>query len=154
MARGYRLGFESSSDHVSTHISYGVLFVKDVSRQAIIDAFKQRHCYAATDNIVLVVRSGNHLMGESFETSERPTLSIEAEGTAPIAKFHVVRDNKYIYTAEPNEKRLATNVYRQRSRTGQDELLLRSHRAGRRQPGLGLADVDHLQKVGIMNPAR
>src|SRR6185437_11143836 len=83
LAKGYRLGFESSSDHVSTHISYGVLFAKDTSRQAIIDAFKARHCYAATDNIVLVVRSGSHLMGDSFETKERPTLSIEAEGTAP-----------------------------------------------------------------------
>jgi hypothetical protein len=106
LAKGYRLGFESSSDHISTHISYGVLFVKETSRQGIIDAFKQRHCYAATDNIVLVVRSGSHLMGDSFETSERPTLSIEAEGTAPIARFHVVRDNKYIYTAEPNERRM------------------------------------------------
>ena len=27
--KGYRLGFEASSDHVSTHISYANLYVKD-----------------------------------------------------------------------------------------------------------------------------
>jgi hypothetical protein len=104
LERGYRLGFQSSSDHVSTHMSYGVPFVEEVSRQGIIEAFKKRHSYAATDNIILVVRSGDHLMGDEFETSERPTLSIEAYGTAPIAKMHIVRDNKYIDTTEPGER--------------------------------------------------
>jgi hypothetical protein len=104
LERGYRLGFQSSSDHVSTHMSYGVPFVEEVSRQGIIDAFKKRHSYAATDNIILVVRSGDHLMGDEFETSDRPSLSIEAHGTAPIAKLHIVRDNKYLDTTEPGER--------------------------------------------------
>ena len=25
-------------------------------------------------------------------------------GTAPIAKLHVIRDNKYVYTSEPKER--------------------------------------------------
>ena len=104
LERGYRLGFQSSSDHVSTHMSYGVPLVEEISRQGIIDAFKKRHSYAATDNIILIVRSGDHLMGDEFETSERPTLSIEAHGSAPIAKLHIVRDNKYLDTTEPGER--------------------------------------------------
>ena len=104
LEKGYRLGFESSSDHVSTHMSYAIVLAEESSRPAIIDAFKKRHCYAATDNILLVVRSGEHLMGDEFETAERPTLSIEAYGTAPIAKLHVIRDNKYLDTSEPNER--------------------------------------------------
>jgi hypothetical protein len=104
LEKGYRLGFECSSDHISTHMSFAVLVTEDVSRQGIIDAFARRHCYGATDNIVLVVRSGSHLMGDEFETSSRPVLEIEVHGTAPVKKVHVVRDNKYVYTSEPDAR--------------------------------------------------
>jgi hypothetical protein len=103
LEKGYKLGFQSSSDHISTHMSYAVVLAEDTSRQALIDGFKKRHCYGATDNILLVVRSGEHLMGDAFTTKDRPQLTIEVHGAAPIARLHVVRDNKYIYTAEPNE---------------------------------------------------
>jgi hypothetical protein len=101
LEKGYRLGFQSSSDHVSTHMSYAIVLVEEISRSGIIEAFKKRHCYAATDNILLVVRSGEQLMGEAFETARRPTLEIVAHGTAPITKLHVIRDNKYVYSMEP-----------------------------------------------------
>jgi hypothetical protein len=104
LERGYRLGFQSSSDHVSTHWSYAVVLAEFPSRPAIIDAFKRRHCYAATDNIILDVRSGDHLMGDAFETGRRPTLEIAAHGTSPVAKLHVIRDNKYVFSTEPNDR--------------------------------------------------
>ena len=59
-----------------------MVLTDDVSRQGIIDAFKKRHCYAATDNIILDVRSGDHLMGDTFDTSEKPALEIAVQGTA------------------------------------------------------------------------
>jgi hypothetical protein len=103
LEKGYRLGFQSSSDHISTHMSYAAVLVENVSREGLIAGFKARHCYAATDNILVVVRSGDRLMGDIFTTRERPQLTIEAHGAAPIAKLHVIRDNKYIYSTEPNE---------------------------------------------------
>ncbi len=102
--KGYKLGFESSSDHVSTHMSYGMVLAEDVSRQGIIDAFKKRHCYAATDNIVLDVRSGANLMGDTFDSNGKPTIAIVAEGTAVISKVHVIRDNKYVLSTEPKAR--------------------------------------------------
>jgi hypothetical protein len=102
--KGYRLGFQSSSDHISTHMSYGMALVEEMSRPGIIAAFKKRHSYAATDNIVLDVRSGTHLMGDEFETAQRPTLDIRVIGTTPIAKVHVVRNNKYVLTIEPKQR--------------------------------------------------
>jgi hypothetical protein len=104
LEKGYRLGFQASSDHFSTHLSYAVVLTDDLSRQGVIDAFKKRHSYAATDNIILDVRSGDHVMGDSFTTAKRPTLEIHIHGTAPIAKIHVIRDNKYVYSAEPKER--------------------------------------------------
>jgi hypothetical protein len=104
LEKGYRLGFQSSSDHVSTHMSYAVVLTNDLSRQGLIDAFKKRHSYAATDNIILDVRSGEHLMGDAFETGQRPTLAITVRGTGPVAKVHVIRDNKYVYSTEPKQE--------------------------------------------------
>ena len=105
--KGYRLGFQASSDHVSTHLSYGMVLTDDVSRQGIIDAFKKRHSYAATDNILLDVRCGGHLMGEAFEQNQRPTLDIRVVGTGPVAKVHVLRNNQCVYTGEPKAQEVS-----------------------------------------------
>jgi hypothetical protein len=101
LAKGYRLGFQSSSDHISTHISYAIVYAERPTREAILDGFQKRHCYAATDNIVLEVRSGEHLMGDEFATREPPRLQIRATGTGPIARVVVVKDNQVVYTATP-----------------------------------------------------
>src|SRR5207302_5557841 len=72
LEKGYVLGFESSSDHISTRISYGNIYVKELTRQAVLDGLKQRHIYAATDNILADVRSGSHMMGDVFSTAALP----------------------------------------------------------------------------------
>ncbi len=89
--KGRRLGFQASSDHISTHISYAIVLAEENTRQAIIDAFKRRHSYAAQDNIALVVRSGEHLMGDEFMSDTVPRLQIKVEGTAPIERVEVIR---------------------------------------------------------------
>ncbi|MBI3278889.1 MAG: hypothetical protein HYZ57_03495 [Acidobacteria bacterium] len=101
LQKGYRLAFEASSDHISTHMSYSNLWVEDRTREAILEAFKKRRLYGATDNILADVRSGKHFMGEEFSTEEPPTLQVQLAGTAPFAKVHIIKDNQYVYTAEP-----------------------------------------------------
>jgi hypothetical protein len=107
LAMRYRLGFQSSSDHGSTHISFAVALAEERSRQAIFDAFKKRHCYAATDNIVLDVRSGDHLMGDEFQASGPVTLKVTAIGTRPIKRVDVVKDFVYVYSTEPRTDRVS-----------------------------------------------
>lgn len=119
LEKGYKLGFESSSDHVSTHLSFAIVLTDDLSRPGIIAAFKKRHSYAATDNIILDVRSGKQLMGDTFTTPEKPTLRIVAHGTAPIAKLHVIRDNKYVFTTEPNQQRIELRYNDDSARPGE-----------------------------------
>ena len=89
--KGRRLGFQASSDHVSTHISYAIVLAEDNSREGIMSAFKRRHSYAAHDNIALVVRSGDYLMGDEFTSSTMPKLRILATGTAPIDRVDIIR---------------------------------------------------------------
>jgi hypothetical protein len=102
--KGYKLGFQSSSDHVSTHISYASVLATSNSREAVLDALKKRHVYAATDNIIADVRSGSHIMGDAFSSSSAPELSVKLIGTAPFAKVVVVKDGKYVYSTQPNSK--------------------------------------------------
>ena len=72
-------------------------------RQGILDALRKRHTYAATDNIVLDVRSGTHLMGDEFKTSAAPALEITVLGTGPIARIDVLKDSAVVETIKPGK---------------------------------------------------
>jgi hypothetical protein len=100
--KGYRLGFQSSSDHTSTHISFCVVIAQGHDRAGILDALKKRHCYAATDNIILDVKSGEHVMGDEFKSNE-PALQIKVIGTAKLTKVEVLKDSNVVQTYEPNK---------------------------------------------------
>jgi hypothetical protein len=99
--KGYKLGFQSSSDHISTHMSYASVLATSNTREAVVDALKKRHVYAATDNIIADVRSGSHIMGDAFSSGEAPELSVKLSGTAPFAKVVIIKDGKYVYSTQP-----------------------------------------------------
>jgi hypothetical protein len=99
--KGYKLGFQSSSDHWSTHISFFVVLSERHDRASLLDAIKKRHSYAATDHIVLDVRSGEHLMGDEFRTGAAPKLEINVIGAADLAKVEILRDSKVVHTLRP-----------------------------------------------------
>ncbi|MBX6313477.1 MAG: hypothetical protein IRY99_11260 [Isosphaeraceae bacterium] len=111
LAKGYRLGFQSSSDHVSTHVSYAVALAEEPTRAGLFDALKKRHAYAAQDNILLDVRCGEHLMGDEFSSRERPRLDINAYGTGPIARVDIIRQvgesmPVYVYNSSPKQAKI------------------------------------------------
>jgi hypothetical protein len=98
---GYKLAFQSSSDHISTHMSYCNIVAVDATREAVLDAFQKRHVYGATDNVLADFRCGNYMMGDAFSVAAPPELKVKLAGTAPFAKVHIIKDNKYVYTTEP-----------------------------------------------------
>ena len=104
LEKGYRLGFQASSDHVSTHMSYCNLWVTVPTRDGIMEAFHKRRIYGSTDNILADVRSGQHFMGEEFVTGEVPVIEVKLWGTDKFAKVHIIKDGKYAYAVEPNSK--------------------------------------------------
>jgi hypothetical protein len=53
LAKGYKLGVESSSDHVSTHSSYTLIYTPSMDRTDIIESMRKRHAHWATDNIIV-----------------------------------------------------------------------------------------------------
>lgn len=108
LAKGYRLGFVASSDHHSTHISYAMLWLPEPTREAILEAFRKRRVYAATDDIVADVRMGTgddeRFMGEELEAATAPVLRIRLDGTAPFAKVVIVKDGEEVHTFTPEKK--------------------------------------------------
>ena len=101
LKKGYRLGFQASSDHISTHMSYCNVFVEEPTRAAILDGLKKRRVYGATDNIIADVRCGEHFMGEEFAVAAPPKLHIKLIGTAPFADVVIVKDDQYVYSSSP-----------------------------------------------------
>jgi hypothetical protein len=101
--KGYRLGFQSSSDHISTHISYCVVLAETPGREQILEALRKRRCYAATDDIVLDVRSGGRLMGEAFKTESAPALDLVVLGTKPLSRVEVLKDSEVVATFKPGK---------------------------------------------------
>jgi hypothetical protein len=98
--KGYKLGFESSSDHWSTHISYCIVLAEKHDRESILDGMKKRHVYGATDNIICDVGSGKHMMGDEFRTSAAPELRVHVIGTNDLAKVEVLKDSRAVAALE------------------------------------------------------
>ena len=95
---GYTLGFEASSDHVSTHISFTNLWVSSPTRAGIMDAMRNRRIYGSTDDIVADFRCGTTFMGGSLTTSSPPTFSVRLWGTAPFQSVVVVKNGNVVYS--------------------------------------------------------
>jgi hypothetical protein len=108
LLKGYRLAFESSSDHISTHMSYTNVYVTEPTRAGILNAIKKRRVYGSTDNIVADVRvkAGNveHFMGEEFSTSEAPTLNIHLIGALKLMNVTIIKDDEVVYESTPNQQ--------------------------------------------------
>ena len=93
LAKGYKLGVQASADHIATHDAYACVILEDDQprgRDDILNAMRARHAYAATDNIIVDVRIGEHLMGDVVPLREIPLLKVRVEGTGPIEKIEVI----------------------------------------------------------------
>jgi hypothetical protein len=101
LQKGYRLAFQASSDHISTHMSYCNLWVTSPTREGIIEAFHKRRVYGATDNILADVHCGAHMMGEEFTVNAAPSISVKLMGTGAFSKVQVIKDGNYVYSVEP-----------------------------------------------------
>lgn len=109
-AKGLKLGVQASSDHIATHDSYACVLVdgdRAPTREAILDAMRARHAYAATDNIIVDVRIGEHIMGDIFNTREIPVLKVRVQGTGAISRVEVIKNNTFVHTARPEASQAA-----------------------------------------------
>ena len=107
-AKGYKLGVQAASDHISTHISYAATIAEDFTAGGLLEAMKKRHSYAATDNIVLDYRmranGREYLQGDIAEVSGRFELVVNVIGTARIEQIDIIRDQTFLYNRQNLEQ--------------------------------------------------
>ena len=103
-AKGYKLGVQAASDHLSTHYSYACTIAEDFTREGLIDAMKQRHSYGATDNIVLDYRmeanGGEYLQGDIVKVDGDFRLTVNILGTSPIRQIDIIKNQEFLYTRQ------------------------------------------------------
>ena len=81
------------------------MIAENSSREALLDAMRKRHTYAATSNILIDYRltagGEQYIQGDELVAKTLPELSAKIVGTALLKKVVIVRDNEYIYSKEP-----------------------------------------------------
>jgi hypothetical protein len=101
---GHKLGVFANSDHISTHTSYGGVYVKEFTREGIIEGLNARRTIAATDKVFLQFTCNGHLLGTEFEIKDKPQLEIAVDGTSAISRVTIVRNEEDYQTFEPKAK--------------------------------------------------
>jgi hypothetical protein len=106
LAKGYLLGVQSSSDHISTHSSYTMIYTPGTGREEIVESMRKRHAYGATDNIILDYSATDaanrtHFMGDAFASRTAPRLNVKVTGTGKIATIEIIKDGKFVFLTRP-----------------------------------------------------
>ena len=72
------------------------------TRESVFNALYDRYCYATSGGrIILDVRADGHPMGSEYKTTQAPTLTVHAVGTAPIQLLQIKKDSEIVHTIEP-----------------------------------------------------
>ncbi|UCH57929.1 MAG: DUF3604 domain-containing protein [Candidatus Bathyarchaeota archaeon] len=120
LGRGLRVGFVANSDDhtcrpgltypsggFTTKGGYTGVYAKELTREALWEAFWSRRCYATTgDRVILRVKVDGHLMGEEFNGYKPPEIKVSVIGTAPLHEVEVKRGVETIHRhsfAKPEE---------------------------------------------------
>ena len=133
-AKGYKIGVQASSDHLSTHISYSCTIAEEFTREGLLDAMRKRHNYAATDNIVLDYRmqagGREYLQGDIVPNKPASVeLRVRILGTAPVRQVDVIRGQDFVYTLQNQTDEVDFTFVDQEPRSGETYYYVRVQQA-------------------------
>ncbi len=119
LARGLRLGFIAGTDSHATMPAGGgiepehidrlpgltAVFARALSRHAVFDAIRTRHCYAASlERILLHGTVAGCRIGAARELArlpERPRIEMEIAARSDLRRIDVVRNGETLHAVEP-----------------------------------------------------
>jgi hypothetical protein len=122
---GHKLGVWANSDHISTHTSYGGVYVKEFTREGIIEGLNARRTIAATDKIFVEFTCNGKLLGTEIAVSGKPELKFSIDGTAAIKRVTLVRNEKNHQQWEPNAKTFSQTFTDESPLPGENRYYLR-----------------------------
>lgn len=93
----YKMGFIASGDHNNIGLGVAALWVKDFSRNGILEAMRNRHCFATTGDKMMVDFSINGtFQGATIQTETPPVLQINIKGQHHLEKVEILRNSKVV----------------------------------------------------------
>ena len=96
-AKKYKMGFIASGDHNGMGVGVAALWVKELSREGILEAMRKRRCFATTgDKMIVDFRINGGISGSDIEISDAPNLRIKVKGQRELEKIEVLRNSKVI----------------------------------------------------------
>jgi hypothetical protein len=125
-AKGYKLGVQAASDHLSTHMSYACTLAEDFTRESMLDAMKKRHSYGATDNIILDYRlrtdSGEeHIQGDIVTVASGGfKLRVKVIGTAAIRQIDIIKNQEFLYSRQKLPQEVELEFVDNKKGSGED----------------------------------
>jgi hypothetical protein len=126
---GHKLGVWADSDHISTHTSYGGVYVKDFTREGIIEGITARRTIAATDKIFVEFSCNDNLLGTEIEVTGKPVIKFSVDGTAEIKRVTLVRNEQNHQQWEPKTKSFAQTFTDEAAAPGENRYYLRVEQA-------------------------
>jgi hypothetical protein len=107
-ARGIVIGVVAAPDHDGGS-GKAAVYAKEFSRQSIFEALRARRTYGTTGaKILLDVRVNGLFMGEVGKPpgDEPVKVQVKVDGTAPIRKIEILRNNQIVFVARCHGNRL------------------------------------------------
>lgn len=93
----YKMGFIASGDHNNMGLGVAALWVKTFDREGILEAMRNRHCFATTGDKMKVDFSINGtFQGATIQTESPPVLQINIKGQHHLEKVEILRDSKVV----------------------------------------------------------
>ena len=103
-ARGVVIGVIASPDH-GGGLGKACVYAPEPTREAILDAIRQRHTYGTTAaRVFLEVRVNGRLMGEKLPASDGKPVEVKVSARCPgdIDRIEICRNNQFVYTHKPD----------------------------------------------------
>ncbi|HID07658.1 MAG TPA: DUF3604 domain-containing protein, partial [Armatimonadetes bacterium] len=108
--RGYRLGVIGSSDNHSGHPGtppggLACIFAKQLTREALFNALRNRKCYATTGaRILMDFRINGAPMGNAVKDVDELEVHVRVAGTAPIERMEILRNSEVVHCTSSDER--------------------------------------------------
>ena len=106
LKKGYKHGFVCNSDgHKGNPGRNGLtaVYAKELTRDAIIDAIRKRHCYGTTNARIKLLFAGNgKLMGSIIQNTETKVLSVKVTGENIIKAVDILKNGELYKRFIPN----------------------------------------------------
>lgn len=102
-----RPGLSYPSENFTTKGGYTGVYAKELTREALWEAFWARRTYGTTgERIILDLKVDGHMMGEEYKAERPPEIEVTVHGTKPLHAVEVMNGTETVYRhpfAEPKD---------------------------------------------------